>query len=377
MMSNNLTSDTLSSEQVSPDEAYFPRVPPLNLELSNRCNCRCPYCANPVMERSSGQMSDAVLLRVEEESANRGYQVIGFHGTGEPLLRKDLEKIFHRFHQKKLWNGALTTNAALLSEKRFVSLRQAGMSYLYASLDTLDPDLYQRTRGGSVERVINNILAAAKIAPDFAIHVGIMNHKEQQVNDAVRATFNSVFGQTPNVHMHVYDCGKMPGAAENWSRFGEHRSDTCSAPAQFLTVLADGKVALCCADQNGQHVLGDANVHTLKEIWFSRTNQETFRNISLGVESCPEVCVSCVLNRPTRHLQEVSPILHAPLGELLAAARTSRVAGNFSESQRLFEHALSRDPEHPGLRGELAAMEEASAQPTNLYHLRYMESKVN
>jgi hypothetical protein len=33
------------TDVLSPDEAFFPRIPPLNIELSSRCNLKCPYCA--------------------------------------------------------------------------------------------------------------------------------------------------------------------------------------------------------------------------------------------------------------------------------------------------------------------------------------------
>lgn len=329
------------------------------------------------MERDSTQMADGILDKLEEEAAANGYQVLGFHGTGEPLMRKDLEEILARFHQRGIWNTSLTTNGALLSTERCLRLHEIGLTYLYFSVDTLDPELYRRTRSGSLDRVINNILAAAEALPELTIQVGLMNHKEQMVNDAVRATFESIFGQAPNVSLHVYDCGRMPDAAENWSRYGDHVSDTCIAPGQFLTVLADGKVALCCADQNGRHVLGDVATRTLEEIWYDPVNQETFRNIALGVESCPDVCVSCVLKRPTKSLAEVDPIRHAPFAELLSAARACRESGEFKEALRLLDHALTRDPGNSGLRLELAEMEEACASKVDNYHLRYQEGQVS
>ncbi len=366
-----------SSATVSPEQAYFPRIPPLNLELSNRCNCRCPYCANPVMDRDYGYMQDHIIAKLEEEAVSNGYLIIGVHGTGEPLMRKDLEEVLLRFHEKGIWNAGLTSNGALLSQERVMRLHEVGLAFLYISVDTLDPDLYQRTRSGSLEKVINNIIAAAEAKPELMIQVGLMNHKEQLVNDATRATFSSIFDGLPNISLHVYDCGRMPGAAENWSRYGDHVSDTCIAPGQFLTVLADGKVALCCADQNGQHVLGDVATQTLEEIWYDAENQRTFRNIALGVDTCPDVCVSCVLKRPTNTIDDVEPLLHAPLGEVLGVARDCREVGDFSEALRLFSHAFTRDPGDAGLREELAAMEKSCDRTTDNYHLRYAEGKVS
>jgi MoaA/NifB/PqqE/SkfB family radical SAM enzyme len=361
-------------EMITPEQAYYPQVPPLNIELNNRCNCHCPYCANPVLTRARGQMSDSILSRLEEEAAEKGYVVMGFHGTGEPLLRMDLEHILKRFRDRNLWMGSLTSNGVLLKKNRLSGLLDAGLTSVYISLDTLDADLYRRTRGGKLDLVLRNIRNAAEQAPDLKITVGLMNHKEQTVNDEVQARFEELLGGFPYVKMHVYECGNMPSAAENWSNFGDYRSETCAAPAHFLTILADGKVALCCADQDGKHILGDVATHSLEEIWFDRRNQESFRNIGLGVGTCPQVCMDCVLKAPSRSIDAIPKVLYGPYGELVAEARRLRDQHHLPEALKLYTHAYTRNPADSALRLEMADVEKAGGVLSDNYHLKYKES---
>ena len=316
-------------------------------------------------------MSDALLDRLVEDVTAKGYSIFGFHGTGEPLLRKDLEEIIVRFGSH--WIGSLTTNGVLLTEKRLQHLLKVGLNHLYISLDTLNPDLYARTRGGKIDRVIGHIQQAGAAAPEVLIQVGLMNHKEQEINESVKQDFAAAFGESPNIQMHVYECGNMPSAAEDWTRFQGHRVPSCSAPAHFLTILCSGKVALCCADQDGKHILGDVATQSIEEIWYHRKNQETFRAIGLGVQGCPEVCMGCVLKRPTRSLKEVDEILYGPYEALVRKARSLAENQDIPEALKLYSQAYDRMPGNTELRQEMMALEKQSGEKVDNYMIQYTE----
>ena len=65
---------------------------------------------------------------------------------GEPLLRRDLEKLIR--HGSALGLPMVVgTNGMLLTESRLRSLKSAGVLGLGISLDSLDPDCHDRFRG--------------------------------------------------------------------------------------------------------------------------------------------------------------------------------------------------------------------------------------
>jgi len=80
---------------------------------------------------------------------------------GEPLVRKDVEKLIAMLASvKRVTDLSLTTNGQLLEEKA-PKLKAAGLHRVNVSLDTLDPTRYaQITRGGALEQTLAGIRAA-------------------------------------------------------------------------------------------------------------------------------------------------------------------------------------------------------------------------
>lgn len=362
---------------VSPLEAYFPTIPPLNVELGSKCNLKCPYCANPTLQRDYSQMGDDTIDLICRQAQKLGLEVVGFHGVGEPLLRKDLESILRNFGQAGVWDGAITSNCTLLSLDRMTSLRNAGLTFLYCSVDTLDPDLYRQTRGGNLQKVLTNIKNAASKFPEVQFVVGLMNHKSQVVTPATEAHFAEIFCGLDNVRCAPYENGRFPGAAEDWRR-KEMRggSFTCQAPAAYLTIDDQEKVALCCADQNTEHVLGDINTDGIAAIWYNRRNQETFRNISLGLSGCPKVCYKCVLKKSDKSLEEVDPRLHAPVYQIITEVFHALAEGNSIQARDLLRHAGNRDPRSSILQSLQESLRKQGVAPSLSYFDKYRSKSV-
>ena len=357
---------------LSRDEAYFPSIPPVCIELSSKCNLKCPYCSNSTLTRDYVNMDEVVIERIIEQCKLLKLTIGGVHGVGEPLLRKDLEGILTRLHENGIWNGALSTNGTLLTAERMNSLRKAGLVYIYISLDTLDENLYRRTRGGQVSKTIANVKAAAVSFPEISICVGLMNHKEQTVTTITERQFDKIFDALPNVKLIIYENGRFAGAAEDWRR-SDYLAETCQAPASYISIDARGLVVLCCADQNSEHVMGDINLQTIHDVWYAKKNQETFRNIALGVHGCPQVCYKCVLKPTSKSLASINPALYAPISLLIMKAEQLLSDGSLIESQRLYEHALTRDPRNPKLKVKVAELAAKSGQFNNNYFQSFVD----
>ena len=89
---------------------------------------------------------------------------------GEPLLRRDLPTLVERLAARStIRDLAMTTNAVLLAPHA-AALRDAGLHRLTVSLDTLQPDRFQRlTRYDELPRVLHGIETAAPLFPGLKI----------------------------------------------------------------------------------------------------------------------------------------------------------------------------------------------------------------
>ena len=116
----------------------------LRVSVTDRCNYRCTYC----MPNATYQWIErAQILRFEEiERLVRLFVEAGVDSVrltgGEPLVRRDLERLVARLARIPALNDiSLTTNGSLLAQKA-QPLRDAGLSRLNVSLDTLRPDRF-------------------------------------------------------------------------------------------------------------------------------------------------------------------------------------------------------------------------------------------
>lgn len=138
------------------------RVTYLRISVTDRCDLRCVYC----MSEDMTFLPRAQLLSLEEIiQVGRGFVELGVSKIritgGEPLHRRNILKVFRELGELPGLNDlTLTTNGTQLP--RFAQdLKDAGVTRINISLDTLDPDRYRRlTRNGNIEKVMAGIDSA-------------------------------------------------------------------------------------------------------------------------------------------------------------------------------------------------------------------------
>jgi GTP 3',8-cyclase len=142
----------------------------LRISVTDRCNFRCTYCMpKELFGKDHEFLPRDQLLSFEEIGhlvglfVDRGVTKVRITG-GEPLLRKDLEKLIGMLDAiDGVDDLTLTTNASLLTRKAR-SLAAAGLSRVTVSLDALDDPTFQRMNdvGFPVSSVLEGIEAAAE-----------------------------------------------------------------------------------------------------------------------------------------------------------------------------------------------------------------------
>ena len=146
----------------------------LRISLTDRCNFRCVYCMpQEIFGRDYQFLERNEFLSYEE--IERLARIFVGHGVkkirltgGEPLLRRELEKLVEMLAGIPGLDLTLTTNGALLAPKAQV-LKDAGLKRVTVSLDSLDNETFASMNGVNfpVEQVLEGIdaAAAAGLAP--------------------------------------------------------------------------------------------------------------------------------------------------------------------------------------------------------------------
>jgi GTP 3',8-cyclase len=140
----------------------------LRISVTDRCNFRCVYCMpKEVFGKDYQFLERRDLLTFEEITRlarvfkQHGIQKIRLTG-GEPLVRRNIEKLIAMLAGIQGLDLTLTTNGSLL-QKKARALRNAGLKRVTISLDSLDDAVFKDMNDVDfpVERVLEGIAAAA------------------------------------------------------------------------------------------------------------------------------------------------------------------------------------------------------------------------
>jgi cyclic pyranopterin phosphate synthase len=140
----------------------------LRISVTDRCNFRCVYCMpKEVYGRDYHFLERRELLTFEEIArltrafAGLGVEKVRLTG-GEPLLRRELERLIEMLAAIPGLDLTLTTNGSLLPQKA-QTLADAGLERVTVSLDSLDDEVFKAMNDVDVpvERVLAGIEAAA------------------------------------------------------------------------------------------------------------------------------------------------------------------------------------------------------------------------
>lgn len=227
----------------------------MRMSVTEHCNLRCRYC---MPEGGACQQDEDALLTEDEmitavrAAASLGIKKLRITG-GEPLVKKNIISLCSRASTVDgIDELCLTTNATLMPQYA-TALKNAGVTRVNISLDTLDEQKYAHiTRGGKLKDALNGIDAALAVGFDRvklnAVLIGGFNDDE----------IEKLAGLTLDYPVDVRFIELMPMEAS--SVFGEEAYIPDSVVLEKLPQLApqppDGGVARLYCLPNGLGNIG-------------------------------------------------------------------------------------------------------------------------
>jgi cyclic pyranopterin phosphate synthase len=206
----------------------------LRISVTDRCNFRCVYCMpREVYGRDYAFLPRAQILSFEEIARVAG----AFHGLGvrklrltggEPLLRRDLERLVAMLAALPDAEVTLTTNGALLARKAQL-LADAGLARVTVSLDSVDEDVFRTMH--DVEVPLAQVLEGIDAAAGAGLPVKVNTVVKRGLNDEGIVDLAARFRGTGHVlrFIEFMDVGSTNGwrlddvvpAAEIVARIGD------------------------------------------------------------------------------------------------------------------------------------------------------------
>ncbi len=265
----------------------------VQIETTNRCNARCVFCHHPRMRRPSTDMSDELFMKLLQDLKEVKPKAVHPFANGEMFLDKKIFERLDLINQELPDTGIVVfTNGFLLDEARADKLaRVKNIRMINFSLNGFDRDDYKERVGLDLDRVVKNIKNVLRLNAErqFADKIVVASvefgkearGKNKEYNDAFRKFCMDNF---PGAEVKV---GYKYNYISRIFSFRGFRDIHCPR-LKSMVVLANGLVALCCMDMEGEYILGNANERSLTDIYNGMLAREYRRNRKSRMVPCRE-----------------------------------------------------------------------------------------
>lgn len=279
-----------------------------SIELTNFCNLKCPEClsGSGLMSRGRGFMEMSLFEKIIKELGPSVYN-LNLYFQGEPMLHP---KFFSFLRKAEKIHTTVSTNGHFLSEENADKLAASGLNNIIVSLDGIDNVTYASYRvNGDIDLVkqgIRNVTEAKKRHSSglkLTIQVLVNKNNEHQIGQ-IKHYARAMGASLRLKSMQIID----DKAFEQWlpseRRYSRYKlkdghytikntlPDRCSRLWFNPVITWDGKVLPCCFDKDAQHILGDLNEDSFRDIW-NGPRYRLFRKAVFSGRKYIDICRNC------------------------------------------------------------------------------------
>ena len=314
---------------------------PLNVlvEVLNKCNLECIMCLSSHRKGPTKVIDDEMIDKLFKEFKENNLPALMFGAGEEPLMYKDIDKMWEKANSIGIMDNFLFTNGTFLNEEMRQKIIENKVSRVFISIDAATEQTYRKIRQTNrgidediqgnkklqiinedenrLEKIDDNIKKLVELRDSKKLSLPLIRvsfavqHANKHEIELFKTKWENVvdfieFQETQNIG---YDKLAKLSEEERWRRreplYKKDYKKDCNAPFHSATVWADGSVIPCCTFQGKNLTLGNINgipelgipATSLKELWNGeKINElrEQFRTGKLNI-----VCQSCLNARQT------------------------------------------------------------------------------
>lgn len=259
----------------------------IDLEITNACPASCMMCPRDKFPKT-GLMSDETFNSlIKNISRYPGNVMIGFCGIGEPLLHP---KIFDYVSQLRTIPNIVKIGIVTAGEKLtpdvFNRLKSLGLDEIGISIQSLEPDLYQRLmKGLDLNKVLQNIDYISKnmgkmtILLNFTVH-NLNRHETENIHN---------FAKAKNFILNINEIHSRGGNIESNELMNFfHETEitfSCSIFELITFVSWTGDIHPCCQDVGRKYQLTNIKDEDFESL-YKKKMQLLFSDSGLPYDIC-------------------------------------------------------------------------------------------
>lgn len=156
------------------------------LEVTGRCNLKCPHCEVRGGEVEADPPLTHVYRMIDSIATVPEFRMLVLTG-GEPLLRQDIHEIVRRARDDG-FEVTIATNGTLISRETARKLSSLDVTGVAVSLDFTEPELHDRFRGarGTWEKVMDGIKNAVEEGLYLQVNIALSRLNSHELPQLLR-----------------------------------------------------------------------------------------------------------------------------------------------------------------------------------------------
>ncbi len=277
------------------------------VEITNRCNQACVFCAHCKMHMKQGEIAPDLMKRVLQEAYDMGVHRVGLYTTGEMFLCKEIETHIHNAKKIGFNYVYADTNGTLATKENMRKVVLGGIDSIKFSINAGTRETYRYIHGrDDFDAVFKNLVDCHALKKELGLNFKLMvsyvmtSKSEDEMSDFrdrispyidefVPHSVRTMLLQDPE------DLREL--TPHKWEEFKPRIQTENLCPMVFNRIHAtwDGFLTACCIDFNHDLLLADLKTMSLREAWNSK-NAVLFRNRHLQKELTGTMCYNCVVN---------------------------------------------------------------------------------
>ena len=268
----------------------------VHIETLALCNAKCSFCPYPTMDRQGDRMPDELIDKIIDDlkaiPPSLPFNVAPFK-VNEPLLDKRIfavcEKISNQLPSAQL---RMFTNGSPLTPKmidRIAEIKK--LTNLWVSLNEVDADAYETLMQLPLERTLRNLDTLHDLSAAEEVSASGGDFARDRRQRPGQAFLNFVKQRYPLFQPFMIGTGNWSGQVS----VGKNRRVPSGGCWRWyeISIMASGKVALCCMDGEGKHVIGDVNTQSVLEVYNAPAYRK-MRQFTFSRKAAAAPCDTCI-----------------------------------------------------------------------------------